>query len=92
MVSICKADKHFAASETLIPRMKWNYRTLFKVRGLALLPPGLYLYYILQACQGRNKCNVTVSNAVFVDDPCRGIVKTLAVEARCASSMNISEY
>ncbi|OAY28309.2 hypothetical protein MANES_15G055700v8 [Manihot esculenta] len=50
------------------------------------------LSVVAKACQGRNKCNVTVSNAVFVDDPCRGIVKTLAVEARCASSMNISEY
>uniref|UniRef100_A0A6N2MY45 SUEL-type lectin domain-containing protein n=1 Tax=Salix viminalis TaxID=40686 RepID=A0A6N2MY45_SALVM len=39
------------------------------------------------ACQGKNSCNIAISNALF-GDPCRGVIKTLAVEARCISSSN----
>ncbi|CAK7328423.1 unnamed protein product [Dovyalis caffra] len=47
----------------------------------------------LQACLGKNKCDIAISNAIF-GDPCRGVVKTLAVEARCISSSDIgySQY
>ncbi|GMH08039.1 hypothetical protein Nepgr_009879 [Nepenthes gracilis] len=41
---------------------------------------------VAAACQGRESCSVEISNAVFGGDPCRSIVKTLAVEARCVSS------
>lgn len=44
------------------------------------------LSMVSQACQGKNSCSIGVSNAVFGVDPCRGIVKTLAVEARCTPS------
>ncbi|CAK9141421.1 unnamed protein product [Ilex paraguariensis] len=37
------------------------------------------------ACLGKNRCSLGVANAVFGEDPCRGVVKTLAVEARCIS-------
>ncbi|KAF2288905.1 hypothetical protein GH714_022673 [Hevea brasiliensis] len=52
------------------------------------------LSVVAKACQGTNKCNVAISNAVFGGDPCRGIVKTLAVEARCVSSTKVgfSQY
>ncbi|XP_061991633.1 beta-galactosidase 9 isoform X2 [Rosa rugosa] len=40
---------------------------------------------VSEACLGKNSCSVGVSNLVFGGDPCRGIVKTLAVEARCRS-------
>lgn len=43
---------------------------------------------VTEACQGKNKCDIAISNAVF-GDPCRGVMKTLAVEARCISSSNI---
>uniref|UniRef100_A0A6M2ELT5 Beta-galactosidase n=1 Tax=Populus davidiana TaxID=266767 RepID=A0A6M2ELT5_9ROSI len=43
---------------------------------------------VTEACQGKNKCDIAISNAVF-GDPCRGVIKTLAVEARCISSSNI---
>uniref|UniRef100_A0A2P2L5L1 beta-galactosidase n=1 Tax=Rhizophora mucronata TaxID=61149 RepID=A0A2P2L5L1_RHIMU len=46
------------------------------------------LAVVSEACQGRNNCDVGISNAVFGGDPCHGIVKTLAVEAKCASSSN----
>ncbi|KAJ6740626.1 BETA-GALACTOSIDASE 10 [Salix purpurea] len=42
---------------------------------------------VTEACQGKNSCNIAISNAVF-GDPCRGVIKTLAVEARCISSSN----
>ncbi|XP_042518461.1 beta-galactosidase 9-like [Macadamia integrifolia] len=45
---------------------------------------------VFDACQGRNSCSVNVSNAIF-GDPCQGIIKTLAVEARCVPSPNISD-
>lgn len=38
------------------------------------------------ACHGRNRCSIEISNSAFGGDPCRGTVKTLAVEARCLSS------
>ncbi|KAF7133046.1 hypothetical protein RHSIM_Rhsim09G0058800 [Rhododendron simsii] len=47
------------------------------------------LSVVSQACEGRNSCSVGISNAVFGDDPCRGTVKTLAVEARCVPSPSI---
>ncbi|XP_020534473.1 beta-galactosidase 9 isoform X3 [Jatropha curcas] len=47
------------------------------------------LSVVSKACLGRNKCSVSISNAVFDSDPCRGIVKTLAVEARCVLSSNV---
>ncbi|WOH16242.1 hypothetical protein DCAR_0935792 [Daucus carota subsp. sativus] len=43
------------------------------------------LSVVSQACQGRNSCSIAVSNDVF-GDPCRGIVKTLSVQARCLPS------
>lgn len=50
--------------------------------------PKIYRSAIFQACQGKNSCSIGVSNAIF-GDPCRGTVKTLAVEATCMSSSNI---
>ncbi|XP_038703868.1 beta-galactosidase 9 isoform X2 [Tripterygium wilfordii] len=47
------------------------------------------LSVVLEACEGRGSCSVGISNAVFGGDPCLGVVKTLAVEARCTSSSNI---
>ncbi|KAL6188843.1 hypothetical protein ACLB2K_040234 [Fragaria x ananassa] len=38
-----------------------------------------------EACLGKNNCSIGVSNLVFGGDPCRGIVKTLAIEASCRS-------
>ncbi|XP_050219902.1 beta-galactosidase 9 isoform X1 [Mercurialis annua] len=46
------------------------------------------LSVVSKACQGKNACNVAVSNSVF-GDPCRGTVKTLAVEAKCVLSSDI---
>lgn len=40
---------------------------------------------VTQFCQGRRECTIGVSNTIF-GDPCKGVVKTLAVEARCVSS------
>ncbi|GMN62892.1 hypothetical protein TIFTF001_031971 [Ficus carica] len=42
---------------------------------------------VSEACLGRNNCSIRVSNLVF-GDPCRGVVKTLAVGARCIPSSN----
>ncbi|KAL5542687.1 hypothetical protein UlMin_010397 [Ulmus minor] len=44
---------------------------------------------VSKACLGRNSCSVGISNIVFGGDPCRGTVKTLAVEAKCKPSSNI---
>lgn len=41
---------------------------------------------VSKLCQGRQTCSIRVSNAEFGVDPCRGVVKTLAVEAKCISS------
>ncbi|KAL6191274.1 hypothetical protein ACLB2K_037665 [Fragaria x ananassa] len=38
---------------------------------------------VSEACLGKNNCSIGVSNLVFGGDPCRGIVKTLAIEASC---------
>jgi len=43
---------------------------------------------VAEACVGRKSCFVGISNTVFGGDPCRSVVKTLAVEARCVSSSN----
>ncbi|XP_038989755.1 beta-galactosidase 15 isoform X2 [Phoenix dactylifera] len=42
------------------------------------------LSLVMKACQGKNNCTINVSNTIF-GDPCRRTVKTLAVEAECAS-------
>nr|KJB72045.1 hypothetical protein B456_011G155500 [Gossypium raimondii] len=47
------------------------------------------LSVISEACVGRNSCSVEVSNSGFGSDPCRGVLKTLAVEARCVSTSTI---
>ncbi|KAK6255228.1 hypothetical protein SCA6_016533 [Theobroma cacao] len=47
------------------------------------------LSMVSKACKGRNSCVIEVSNSGFGGDPCRGIVKTLAIEARCVSSSTI---
>lgn len=49
------------------------------------------LSLVSEACQGRNGCSIKILNDVFGGDPCRGVVKTLAVEARCTSS-NIGSF
>ncbi|KAG2726457.1 hypothetical protein I3760_01G114000 [Carya illinoinensis] len=46
------------------------------------------LSVVSEACLGRKSCFVGISNSIFSGDPCHGVVKTLAVEARCASSSN----
>ncbi|PON34329.1 Glycoside hydrolase [Parasponia andersonii] len=47
------------------------------------------LSVVSEACLGRNSCSVEISNLVFGGDPCRRIIKTLAVEAICSSSSNV---
>ncbi|XP_052875965.1 beta-galactosidase 9 isoform X3 [Gossypium arboreum] len=47
------------------------------------------LSVVSEACVGRNSCSVEVSNSGFGSDPCRGVLKTLAVEARCVSTSTI---
>jgi hypothetical protein len=44
------------------------------------------LSVVSKACEGKNKCEIEVSNSVFGEDPCRGTAKTLAVEVKCSSS------
>ncbi|XP_031253021.1 beta-galactosidase 9 isoform X2 [Pistacia vera] len=56
-------------------------------RGRCHAPKSLSL--VSETCRGRNSCSLGISNAVFGGDPCRGIVKTLAVQARCSPSSNI---
>ncbi|KAH9616803.1 hypothetical protein KSS87_021145 [Heliosperma pusillum] len=41
---------------------------------------------VSELCEGKQECTIGVSNAIFGGDPCRGVVKTLAVEAKCLSS------
>ncbi|KAM7252868.1 hypothetical protein ACFE04_025486 [Oxalis oulophora] len=50
------------------------------------------LSIVSKACLGRNSCSLQVSNSVFGIDPCRHIVKTLAVEARCVLSSGIGSF
>ena len=40
-------------------------------------------FHVWQACVGSRSCKVEVSTRVF-GEPCRGVVKSLAVEAACA--------
>ncbi|XP_057959150.1 beta-galactosidase 9 [Malania oleifera] len=47
------------------------------------------LSVVSKACQGRGRCSIKISNTVFGGDPCRHVVKTLAVEARCMPSSYI---
>ncbi|KAJ0092659.1 hypothetical protein Patl1_26015 [Pistacia atlantica] len=56
-------------------------------KGSCHAPKSLSL--VSETCRGRNSCSLGISNAVFGGDPCRGIVKTLAVQARCSPSSNI---
>ncbi|KAI9194696.1 hypothetical protein LWI28_008308 [Acer negundo] len=56
-------------------------------RGKCHAPNSLSV--VSKTCVGRNSCSTGISNAIFGVDPCRGIVKTLAVEARCIPSSNI---
>ncbi|KAG9447906.1 hypothetical protein H6P81_014034 [Aristolochia fimbriata] len=46
------------------------------------------LSLVSKACQGKNNCSFSVSNEAFGSDPCRHVVKTLAVEAKCISLSN----
>ncbi|MCD7464552.1 Beta-galactosidase 9 [Datura stramonium] len=41
------------------------------------------LSVVSQACKGRNSCTIGISNGVF-GDPCRHVVKSLAVQAKCS--------
>ena len=41
-----------------------------------------------QACIGREGCSVVVSVEIFGEDPCPGVVKTLAVEAECSNGLS----
>ncbi|KAH7670362.1 Beta-galactosidase protein [Dioscorea alata] len=50
------------------------------------------LSVVQKACLGKNKCKVSVSNATFGKDPCRGTLKSLAVEAECTSSSNFYDF
>ncbi|KAJ3701565.1 hypothetical protein LUZ61_005270 [Rhynchospora tenuis] len=45
------------------------------------------LSIVTEACLGENNCRVTVSNSVF-GDPCRGILKNLAIQVECSSMIN----
>ncbi|PHU21885.1 Beta-galactosidase 9 [Capsicum chinense] len=47
------------------------------------------LSVVSQACKGRNSCSIGISNAV-VGDPCRHIVKSLAVQAKCSPPPDLS--
>ncbi|PHT85307.1 Beta-galactosidase 9 [Capsicum annuum] len=47
------------------------------------------LSVVSQACEGRNSCSIGISNAVF-GDPCRHIVKSLAVQAKCLPPPDVS--
>ncbi|XVF37956.1 hypothetical protein REPUB_Repub20aG0056100 [Reevesia pubescens] len=47
------------------------------------------LSVVSKSCEGRNSCFIEVSNSGFGGDPCRGVIKTLAIQARCVSSSTI---
>ncbi|GAU32172.1 hypothetical protein TSUD_68430 [Trifolium subterraneum] len=40
---------------------------------------------VSKACLGKRSCSIKISGAVFGDDPCKDVAKTLSVEARCTS-------
>ncbi|KAJ9701106.1 hypothetical protein PVL29_006451 [Vitis rotundifolia] len=48
------------------------------------------LALVSKACQGKGSCVIRILNSAFGGDPCRGFVKTLAVEAKCAPSSTTS--
>uniref|UniRef100_M8BJ62 beta-galactosidase n=1 Tax=Aegilops tauschii TaxID=37682 RepID=M8BJ62_AEGTA len=48
------------------------------------------LALVSEACVGNNECAISVSNDVF-GDPCRRVVKDLAVEAECSPSSATKE-
>ncbi|EMS56907.1 Beta-galactosidase 15 [Triticum urartu] len=48
------------------------------------------LALVSEACVGNNECAISVSNDVF-GDPCRGVLKDLAVEAECSLSSATKE-
>ncbi|KAI4345367.1 hypothetical protein L6164_012497 [Bauhinia variegata] len=52
-------------------------------RGNCHAPSSLSI--VSKACQGKSSCSVKISNTRFGGDPCRGVIKTLAVEAICTS-------
>jgi hypothetical protein len=45
---------------------------------------------VTEACVGNTKCAISVSNDVF-GDPCRGVLKDLAVEAKCSPPSTTKE-
>nr|CAB3465799.1 unnamed protein product [Digitaria exilis] len=45
---------------------------------------------VTEACVGENKCSISVTNNVF-GDPCRKVVKDLAVEAECSPPLSTKE-
>ncbi|XP_031496942.1 beta-galactosidase 9 isoform X2 [Nymphaea colorata] len=45
---------------------------------------------VSEACRGKNRCTISVSNEKFGEDPCPGVVKTLAVEAKCMSASDVN--
>ncbi|XP_016458095.1 beta-galactosidase 9 isoform X1 [Nicotiana tabacum] len=47
------------------------------------------LSVVSQACKGKNSCTIGISNAVF-GDPCRHVVKNLAVQAKCSPPPELS--
>ncbi|XP_021834118.1 beta-galactosidase 9 isoform X1 [Prunus avium] len=46
------------------------------------------LSIVSEGCLGKNSCSIGISNLIFGSDPCRGVIKRLAVEARCGSLPN----
>ncbi|KAF7837008.1 beta-galactosidase 9 [Senna tora] len=52
-------------------------------RGSCHAPTSLSM--VSKACQGKRSCSIEISNTFFGGDPCHGVVKTLAVEAKCTS-------
>ncbi|XP_078441584.1 beta galactosidase 9 isoform X2 [Wolffia australiana] len=46
------------------------------------------LSVVSEACQGKNSCKIRVSIDAF-GDPCHGVLKTLAVEAKCRPSFAV---
>ncbi|NP_001234298.2 beta-galactosidase [Solanum lycopersicum] len=47
------------------------------------------LSVVSQACIGRTSCSIGISNGVF-GDPCRHVVKSLAVQAKCSPPPDLS--
>ncbi|KAJ4823010.1 hypothetical protein Tsubulata_046782 [Turnera subulata] len=79
------------------PPHKWLRQELYgnNLPAMELLKDSCHapssLSVVSKACQGRKECNIKVSNAVF-GDPWRGIIKTLAVEAKCTRSSNNGSF